>query len=352
MGPSPRPARHAEGTEVTEAVVIEQPDRRAYIGGSDIAAIMGLGASYRGAQATPFTVWQRKVGEVSEPMDAATELFLRRRKRWEGPIFEMLREEFSAEIVAMNQRYRDEEHPFFACEIDFEWKDPETGEINNGEVKTVSPFAYGERFGWGEAGTSDIPVNYAAQVMWGLGIKKRRACIVPAMVGLDNMIFYRVERDDETIAAMRAEALRFWNEHVLTRVPPDPQTMKDLNALMLRKRGRPVELDSGMAEKLKRLKIVRDEIAAFGIEEEHLAFDLGAYVLSRWGAPTDDQAAAGEEDALIRYDGATLATWKKQRNATLDQKQLRAELPDVAEKFTRETIFRVLRFIKPKSTGG
>jgi predicted phage-related endonuclease len=325
----------------------EQPDRRAYIGGSDIAAIMGLGASYRGVQATPFTVWQKKMGEVSEPMDPATELFLKRRKRWEGPIFEMLREEFSAEIVAMNCRYRDEEYSFFACELDFEWRDPETGEINNGEVKTVSPFAYGERFGWGEAGTSDIPVNYAAQVMWGLGIKKRRACIVPAMVGLDNMIFYRVERDEETIAAMRAEALRFWNEHVLTRIPPDPQTMKDLNALMLRKRGRPVELDGVMAEKLKRLKMVRDEIAAFELEEGSLAFDVGNYVLQRWEVPLD-QVGADQEDALIRYDGLTLATWKKQRKATLDQKRLRAELPDVAAKFTRESVFRVLRFIKPK----
>jgi predicted phage-related endonuclease len=282
-------------------------------------------------------------------MDAATQLFLNRRKRWEGPIFEMLREEFSAEIVAMNQRYRDEEHPFFACEIDFEWRDPETGEINNGEVKTVSPFAYSERFGWGEAGTSDIPTHYAAQVMWGLGIKGRKACIVPAMVGLDNMIFYRVERDDETIAAMRAEALRFWNEHVLTKIPPDPQTMPDLSAQMLRKRGRPVELDAAMAVKLRDLKVVRDKLAALGMEEEQLAFDLGAYVLSRWGAPTDDQAAAGLEDASIRFDGATLATWKKQRKATLDQKRLRAEMPEVAEKFTRETVFRVLRFIKPKT---
>jgi predicted phage-related endonuclease len=325
----------------------EQLDRRAYIGGSDIAAIMGMGASYRGVQATPFTVWQRKMGEVSEPMDAATELFLRRRKRWEGPIFEMLREEFSAEIVAINQRYRDEEHPFFACELDFEWRDPETGEINNGEVKTVSPFAYGERFGWGEAGTSDIPVNYAAQVMWGLGIKKRRVCIVPAMVGLDNMIFYRVERDDETIAAMRAEALRFWNEHVLTRIPPDPQTMMDLNAQMLRKRGRPVELDDAMAEKLKRLKIIRNDIAAFELEEVSLAFDVGNYVLKRWNAPLD-QVGANQEDALIRHDGLTLATWKKQRKETIDAKRLRVELPDVAAKFTRETVFRVLRFIKPK----
>ena len=72
-----------------------EPDRRLYLGGSDAAAIMGVGAYGR----TPLVCYRAKVGESVEVMDAEKRRFLERRKRWEGPIFEMLREEFDAEIV-------------------------------------------------------------------------------------------------------------------------------------------------------------------------------------------------------------------------------------------------------------
>lgn len=323
-------------------------DRTRFLGGSDIAAIVGLGATYDGVQQTPLTVWQRKTGEAPELADLEREKFLRRRKRWEVPIVEMLREEFEAEIVAVNARHMDPEHEFFACEIDFEWRDPSTQTIENGEIKTVSPFAFGERHGWGEEGSSDIPVHYAAQVMWGLGVTGRARCVVAAMVGLDSMIFYRLERDEETIAAMRAEALRFWRSHVVPRLPPAPQTLADVKTLMLRTRARPVELDEPSLQKFKRLQEVREQLRALGEEEEMLGIELGEFILQRWGV-TDPGQQEAAEDARLLYLGEPIATWGKQRRAYLDQKRLKLEHPEIVKAFTRETVYRVLRAIKPKS---
>ena len=96
-------------------------DRTKYIGGSNAAAIMGLGAY----EQTPLGVYMVKTGQSIEVMDEQKKLFLNRRKRWEGPIVEMLREEFDGEIVTINRRYQDSEYDFMAAEIDFEWRDHE-----------------------------------------------------------------------------------------------------------------------------------------------------------------------------------------------------------------------------------
>jgi predicted phage-related endonuclease len=319
-------------------------DRRMFLGGSDVAAIMGLGATYRGVQQTPYTVWCKKVGEVGEEMDPETRLFLERRKRWEGPIIEMLREEFSAEIVSVNKRYIDPEFDFMAAEIDFEWKDPD-GRIQNGEIKTVYPMAFGEKFGWGEEGTADVPVHYAAQVMHGMGVTGATQCVVAAMVGLDSMVFYKIDRDEDTIQAMRDECRRFWFENVLPKVPPAPQTVIDLKGLMLRFQGRPCELDEDTYAKFQKLLSVRAGLTALEDQEETLAFEVGAYVLADWREA--DQAVA--EDATLLFDGKPVASWKKQGHSHLDQKRLKVEKPEVVSEYTKRSVIRVLRPIKPKS---
>lgn len=319
--------------------VVGEIDRRTYLGSSDAAAIMGLGAYGR----TPYTTYCAKIGESVTEMDESDRKFLERRKRWEGPIVEMLREEFGGEITAINRRYIDLEYDFMAAEIDAEYRD-ENGETGNIEIKTVSPFAFGERHGWGEPGTSDIPVHYAAQVMYGLMVTGRRRCIVAAMVGLDNMIFYQIDRDEETIATMRAEAVRFWREHVEARVPPDPQSMNDLKLQMNRLRGCPVELQDDIAAKLNKLRAIRGQLKAMEGEEESLAFEVGDFVRRAWA-----QSDAKDGNAILIVGGQAVATWGKQRGAFLDQKRLGKEQPDIIKQYTKEHFYRVLRFPKPKS---
>lgn len=331
------------------APVVQAPetDRRRFVGGSDIAAIMGVGASYRDAggrsiQQTPFSVWAKKTAETLEEMDPDRRRFLDRRKRWEGPIRQMLEEEFDAKILRFNQRYVDLERDFFACELDYEWLDPATGLEENGEIKTVSPFAFSERHGWGDPGTSDVPIHYAAQAMWGLGITGRRRCMVTALIGLDDLLFYPIERDEETIAGMRKAAVEFWERFVVPRVTPSPQSMEDLRILMQRARGRPVELTPDIHTKLQHLRKVRGDLEAMGRSEEELAFEVGAFVLAGWGLTKPEEG----EDATLTLGGVPVATWNKQRGAYLDQKKLKLEQPELVRKFTVKHQYRVLRFRK------
>ena len=334
-------------TVVAPVVQAAETDRRRFVGGSDIAAIMGVGATYADAngrriQQTPFSVWAKKTADTLEEMDPDRKRFLDRRKRWEGPIRQMLEEEFEAKIVRFNQRYVDPTHDFFACELDYEWLDPVSGLEENGEIKTVSPFAFGERHGWGEPGTSDVPIHYAAQAMWGLGITGRRRCMVTALIGLDDLLFYPIERDEETIAGMQKAAVEFWERFVVPRVTPSPQSMEDLRVLMQRAKGRPVELTPEIHGKLLQLRKVRGELEAFGRSEEELAFTVGAFVLAGWGVSNPEDG----EDATLTLGGVPVATWNKQGGSYLDQKRLKVEQPELVRKFTVQHLYRVLRFKK------
>lgn len=316
-------------------------DRRTYLGGSDAAAVLGLDPYGK----TPLTVYLAKRGELETGTpDPEREKFLRRRKRFEDPIVAMLREEYAGEIVATNERYTDPQHDFLAAEIDFEWRDAD-GSIQNGEIKTVSPFAFNEGAGWGDAGTDQIPVHYMAQVQHGLGVTRKNVAVLAALAGLDTMVFYRIERDDETIEAMRETMVAFWQNNVLAGVPPEPITLTDAARLWSRKNGRPVELDGDAAEAIKHLRAVRQSIKTMEGEASELELVVAKAICKAWAVGEGEEPP--EDNAILTVGGQKVATWARGRSTYIDQKGLAAAHPDIKAAFTRESRFRGFRF--PKS---
>jgi putative phage-type endonuclease len=184
-------------------------DRTKYIGGSDIAAILGV-SPWRNI----VDLWMDKIRPRAENGQNANAK--RRGSRMEPYILDMIRQEHGLNIVACNQRYIDPEFGYMAAEIDFEYLDEETGQIENGEIKTVHPFKAKE---WGETDTDQLPLHYVAQVQHGMGIKGARRCRAFALIG-DDLKPYVVERDDELITAMRARAVEFWTKYVQPKVQP------------------------------------------------------------------------------------------------------------------------------------
>ncbi|WP_369952343.1 YqaJ viral recombinase family protein [Ralstonia syzygii] len=184
-----------------------QADRTKFIGGSDVAAILGV-SPWRNV----VDLWMDKITPRAENgQNAAAK---RRGSRLEPYILDMIREEHGLEIVAANERYIDPVLPFMAAEIDAEYL--AGGARENIEIKTVHPFKAKE---WGEHETDELPLHYVAQVQHGLGVTGRDVCRVFALIG-DELKPYVVQRDDELIAAMREQAAMFWNNYVVPRVQP------------------------------------------------------------------------------------------------------------------------------------
>lgn len=298
-------------------------DRSKFLGGSDIAAILGV-SPWR----TIVDLWADK---VEPPTGEPRKRVFRRGERWESVVAEMLtlslREQgHEVEIVGRNRRFIDAERSMFAAEIDYELRLDGESDVTNVEIKTVHPFKSHE---WSESGSDELPIWYTAQAMWGLGVApdRRQRCIVAPLFGADELRTFEVARDDETIAALRSRALSFWTDHVLARVPPEPVVVEDLDRLFPKCRVGPALLaDANLEDLVLRLRAIRAEIKARESEGEQIEFQV-------------KRAMADCAELLI--DGKVAVTWKNRARTWLDQGALKEVHPDIHREFTRKGETRV-----------
>lgn len=281
-------------------------DRSSYIGGADVAAILGISPWL-----SPFMLYQKKIGEFKEVVTPAKQKIFDRGHRWEQIVVEMLVDELTergheVKILAQNQRYKDPEHSFLAAEIDLELLID--GEEVNGEAKTVSPFA---AKAWGAEDSDDIPLYYAAQVAHGLMIKPRRRAVVAALTGFDDKPrVHWIDRDDETIAAIRAKEVEFW-ARVQDRRPPEPSTLADVMFLYKRDGGTVMTASETLAETCARLRHCKSAAIALNTEIEVLA--------------TKVKLAMGGNATLVNSSGSPLCTWKNNKAGSKTNWQAIAE---------------------------
>lgn len=329
-------------TDLLPCEVPAQPDRSKFLGGSDAAAVMGLSP-----WATPVELWQQKTGRApKEEPDAVRQRILDRGHKLEPFIREMAITKLQdmgleVELIAVNQRYTDSEHPFLACEIDFELL--LTGEVEiggevytldrehiNADAKSVSGFA---RKKWGETDSEDVPIEYAAQFMHGLGVTGRRMCLVAALRSFDDVDIFWTLRDDETIAAMREKSVRFWVDHVLGDTPPDPIEFSDIKLLFPMDNGQAVEATPDIAEKVTQLADIKARIKDFEEAADALTFEIADFI---------------SPNALLTLDGKEIASWKGQGQSSFRAKEFKEAHPALAAQFTKQQTVRVLRLKKGK----
>lgn len=309
--------------------------RSQYLGSSDIANILGVGWN------TPVETWKAKVYPETVSITAEQRKRFRRGHLLEPVIRQMAVEDYSLTLTATNYRYTDREHMWMRAEVDFEYLDSD-GFTVNADAKSVYPMAADR---WGEAGTDEIPAAYHAQFQFAMMVTGRQRTDVYALFGTEDLVRYVVHRDDETIADIRAAALKFWNEHVLTKIPPPPKTVEDVVYLMGRIPGRRITADEQMLELFAKY----DAAKRMEKSSESAAEDYKLQLTSMWldrMVNHDDPIDRGI--VLVSPSGQELATYRKQTAARIDVERLRSKAPDVAAEFTKPTDSWVLRRVKPK----
>lgn len=352
------------------AILPTGADRTKFLGGSDVAAIFKVSP-----WKTPFDLFMDKItprSELDEDLNEDRRKFFARRKRQEPVIAEMLADEYGIEVTRLSlddnpNRYIDPEHPFLAAEIDFEFcmspavraKFPDRadfaaipdGALLNGEIKTVHPFKASE---WGEEGSEEVPIHYAAQVMHGLGVTRRPAAIVAALFGLDILLCFPVMRDEETIANMRAAAVSFWHEHIIPQIPPEPSNVDDVVRMYSGFSGKPVDLSDEAHEALLAIDSLRERSKQLEQDMNEAQWRIAQSVAFNWGvmvAPDKKKRPVLDcpDDAALLYQGRPVGSWNRQRGTYLDQKRLASEKPEIVAGYTVEHLYRVFRLKKGKS---
>lgn len=305
-------------------LIVPEIDRSRFIGGSDVAAILGVSP-----WKSPYELWLSKTGRAArEEVSAAQQKRFDRGHRLEPVVLDMLLDRLrdegrEVELICRNARYVDATHPFLSCEIDFELM--LDGEHINGDCKTVHPFAAKK---WGDEGTDEVPIDYAAQFMHGLGITGRRRCIVATLIGMDDLLIYFVDRDDETIDAIRARAVQFWNECVLADLAPDPIDFDDCKAIYAKSNGGTIEATSEIRDAVFTLKETKHRLSVLKQQEDDLNFRITDFM---------------RPNAVLTFGGNVIATWKNQDDTRVDQKLLKEDAPELYAKYSRTKEIRVLR---------
>jgi putative phage-type endonuclease len=310
-------------------------ERRSGIGGSDIAAVLGL-SPFR----TPMDVYLDKRGELeAAPPKNAEAMY------WGSVLEDVVAREYqvrtSRKIQRVTTMLTHPEYPWVLANVDraviapqiagnVRWKNGRLTTDRILECKTANGFAASE---WGEVGSDRIPDHYLLQCQWYLGITRADVADVAVLIGGNDYRLYTVARDDELFSDLLDSAREFWLR-VQDGIAPDPMTVADA----VRKwpkhiAGKSTIVDVSVAEACR-------ELADIAAERKRLDEREDALKTAVMGAFGD-----AEE---ISYMGRRLATWKSQASTRVDTKRLKQEMPDIAAQFSATTDSRVFRLTKAK----
>jgi predicted phage-related endonuclease len=135
-----------------------------------------------------------------------------------------------------------------------------------------------------------------------------------------------VERDDETIAAIRAREIEFW-QRIQSGDAPDPVTPEDVKWLYPKDSGASLEADIELLEACGDLKALKANAKDLDAQIELLT--------------TRVKARMGEAAFLLGPNGKPVATWKTQVSNRLNVESFSKEQPDMKNKYSTKTEYRV-----------
>lgn len=276
-------------------------ERQSGIGGSDVAAILGL-SKWR----TPLDVYNSKVGEVSDEGDNAS---MEWGRRLEPVIRQAYSDKTGRAVECPGHLFRSGDHPFMIANVDGLCADRVL------EIKTARTGA-----DWGEEGTDEIPEYYLTQVQHYMTVTGKELCDVAVLIGASDFRIYTVKNDPELAALLIKEEEKFW-QCVMDHTPPAPRSLAEISKTFPVSRPETIEATDEVAKALDTLRAVREEMDKAKEIESAVLATIQGYM------GTNESLGVG---------GQIVATWKSCKAvARLDSASLKAKMPDIYKQFLK-----------------
>lgn len=274
------------------------------IGGSDVAAILGL-SKYK----TPLAVYLEKRGEADPTPDNPA---MRWGRYLEPAVRQAYADETGREVRVPTDMIR---HPLY--EHMLANLDGFTDDRRIFEAKTAR-----SADGWGESGSDQVPQPYLLQVQHYMEVTGFEVADVAVLIGGSDFRLYEVPADRELQDMLIDAEAEFW-QRVQRAEPPEPVSYADVQARW----GRESRTDLVMADDAVLRAVL--QLRELKVQREHL--DLAE---EEWKAVV--MKALGEFDTLVDGSGKTLATWRAAKAAQrFDAAAFKAAHPDLAALFTK-----------------
>lgn len=271
----------------------EWHERRAKgIGGSDAATILGV-SPFK----SPLRLWMEKRREVEpEDLDAREHIY------WGITLEHTICEEYTRrtgrQVREVGTIYQHPQHPWMLCNVDRDV-------ITRGprvilEAKNVSSYHFAAS-DWGMEGTAQVPPYYYAQCQHNCAVTGAVQCDMPVLIGGNLFRIYAVPRDEAFIGTLIAKEQAFWDSLASGR-KPEPINLADL-ALLFPDNAPGVHMDAS-----DEAAQAWAQLARVKLEQKRLKAEAKRYEF------TIKQNMGGAEH--LSYNGAKLATWRKDRSGT------------------------------------
>jgi predicted phage-related endonuclease len=212
------------------------------------------------------------------------------------------------------------------------------------EAKVVTPYnpvyeMYRRPFG--ADGTDEIPDDMICQAQDQAYVCQLDVVYVAVLLlGRGALNVYEVQRDDEYIDIAVATGMAWWRRHVLAKQPPngEPMPWRYVQA-MPRKEGLIVQVDE------------TDEIHQIAAAWEQAKVQVKAAENARDAllVPLVERCNQHEAEAL-QLDAERVFYYRTTTTQSIDTKRLRAERPEIANEYAKQTTRRTPRIGKPPKT--
>lgn len=299
----------------TVAQEFKPEERQLYIGGSDIAVIMG-----ESRWKTPYRLWAEKTGKIEIP-DLSNNEAVEMGNRLEQFVAEIFCDRTGKQVRRQAKTYKHSEYPFLVAHIDRLI----TGSDELLECKTCSAYKLEE---W----ENKIPKEYILQVIWYLGITGRKRAWIACLIGGQKFEYKAVDFDSELFDMMVIKAVNFW-DMVQKDISPlieaqDGETLQEVYPTSNEEMIEMQEINDRVSY-LQELKMHRDEMNG---EIKEIETELKSIIQDKAGIITPQYKI----------------TWKSQTTSRLDTDRIREENPEILDKYTLVKSYRVLRVTKNK----
>jgi len=289
--------------------------RQKGIGGSDVAAILGLNP-----WKTPLDVYLEKVEQ--KPTERPENAKMKAGKMLEDTIANYFIDETGHKVVRDNKIRIHPNFKHLLANIDriiLSSNDKGTGVL---EVKASS----GQLVRSFEKDEWPVPPYWYCQLQHYLNVTGYSWGAIAYLVDGWDFHFQYFEADQELIRDMTGKLNEFWEGHVLSGIPPEPINEKDVMMLY------PGAREDSQLE-------AKDEVYDMWLELKRVDESLKTYKEMRDKIAEQIKMVLRDNERLT-YGGETLVTWKASTSNRVDSKKLQKLYPDVYREVTNESISR------------
>ena len=221
--------------------------RRRGIGGSDVAALMGISPFW-----TARDLYYDKLNIAPLEPDESNWVAMEMGNLLEELVSRIFAKKTGYEIFKVKKMFYHPQYPFMLADVDYFVRLPD-GSIAILEIKTTN---YNARDNWWKNGQESVPVYYECQGRQYMAVTNLDRVFFCCLYGNseDEVIIREIKRDYDYEEEMIFLETEFWNSHVMKKTPP-PYT-EDGNLILKSKK---VTMDNSTAAVLSRYMELQKE---------------------------------------------------------------------------------------------